>query len=372
VKILEYLAQYTRAASAASGDDWAQHLFDDLTEGGTCIAFVPLPPNEYGPRVGLCGHHYFAEAGIDRDRDDSIFVSRVESAARRLPRQVPRKLEGTFFLLAGESFGHGELDSVRHVFSSPKTRAPAKKQPKPTPLLVRILAEAPPQLRRVWRPGETLDTQLSSPAILELLRGAWGRHRLDRFSTLSPRADMIMSRRVNPAHLSDQDQSLLFGSLDVNLLNAFASQARDRELLALVEDIGQLPLMQAVRASVWAAILAGLNATALRRELHAAVKGIAQVGRSSNSQDWEIPVLSALADAASRHGDQSLQNCVEMARSTSSPLLDISSWAAGLQFAEAATDAGVTPLIESPPQVSVPETLAGPIPEIPAGLKPRP
>ena len=85
IKLLPNLKEY--ALSAAPGiQNWQDGVFNDITEKGTKLTVEPLESNKFGERIGLCGDFYYCEAGIDREREDSIYIFKIESANHRKRR----------------------------------------------------------------------------------------------------------------------------------------------------------------------------------------------------------------------------------------------------------------------------------------------
>ena len=97
IKLIGNLQEYATQVDP-SVPNWQEAVFSDVTEGGTKLIIECLQPNERGLRVGLCGDKYYCEAGVDRDRDDCLFVFKVESATRRQPKSIPRTYPAQLFL----------------------------------------------------------------------------------------------------------------------------------------------------------------------------------------------------------------------------------------------------------------------------------
>src|SRR5688500_13108294 len=92
VKVLGHLREW--AVRVAGGShEWQADLFADLTDGGRQIAWLPLADNREGGRIGLSGNRYFCEAGVDQEREDTLYVFRVVAADRRPLRQVPARYD---------------------------------------------------------------------------------------------------------------------------------------------------------------------------------------------------------------------------------------------------------------------------------------
>jgi len=351
LKILRFLESYARQVSGCEVD-WATGLFNDLTESGKKISVVPLPPNQHGPRIQLCGDVFVCEAGIDRDREDTLFVSRVESAEARLPREVPEGIAGEFRLLGGKAPSEPDLDSVRYLFAEPaETGSVVAAQARPSPTLLKALSNADEEVRVPWRPGTDVP-EIPTDAFIAHARELWSRYRLDRFASLSQRWSIIFSRQLTPRSLSQKDRHDLVSPLDVSLLNSFAAKERGAQTVALTRELADFPLPEGVRASVWSAILSGLDHANLRRELHAASSGLRSLPVDSRVIHWSEPVLDALEGAAGPDGDERLLDEVQAARSENDPLLRVAKWAAGLQYSEARASAVSTTSTAAPARPS--------------------
>ena len=336
IKVLNYLEPHAR--SVVDVPDWSGRLFSDLTEGGDCLSVVQLTPNEYGPRIGLCGDHFFCEAGLDRDREDCLFISRIESADVRMPRQVPQKIHAEFRLLSGDEFASEDLDSVRPLFATspitsgtaePRTSSPFAQQSKANSQILSALSDATTPTLVPWRPASKAGEE-EVDQVLEIMRGVWSRHRLDRFVELSPRWSMILNQGVIKPSFDACEEMLR--SIDMRLLNDFATKSEGRQVLALVEDLAPLPLNPSMRASLWSTFLIGLGQVALRRELHEAAAALQAESASEAAFVWARSVLDALEQAAQSSGDTSLRDQVQSARGTADPLAKLGRWAGELRF----------------------------------------
>ena len=59
--------------------DWRTRAFDDATEKGTRLTFHALRPSAEGPRAAVYGDEFYFEVGRDRDRTDTLFLTRIEA-----------------------------------------------------------------------------------------------------------------------------------------------------------------------------------------------------------------------------------------------------------------------------------------------------
>lgn len=137
--------------------DWQALAFDDATEAGRKLTALVLPPNEFGPRVALFGDHYYFEAGIDRRRPDTLFLTRIERA--KSPNRLPKVVECEIRLLP--SGIPPLLDDVTDIFElpaqeidEPTLSGEATQTTSPNPLLLGLLSQVPQELRVRFRPRE--------------------------------------------------------------------------------------------------------------------------------------------------------------------------------------------------------------------------
>src|SRR5262245_26325739 len=112
INILPWLRPYVTKI-APMGEDWARQLFNDISDRGKTLLIVELPPSARGSRIGLCGERFFCEGGIDRERPDSLFIHHVETAESRLPRQIPKAIQGEFHLLTSQNEKPPAFDSIQ-------------------------------------------------------------------------------------------------------------------------------------------------------------------------------------------------------------------------------------------------------------------
>jgi hypothetical protein len=80
-------------------------------------------------RVALHGDKYYFEVGRDRERDDTIFFTRIEAASdQRQPHSTPRKIDGEFRLwpAAGDP---PPLESADALFNVASTKPVSARTP---------------------------------------------------------------------------------------------------------------------------------------------------------------------------------------------------------------------------------------------------
>jgi tRNA A-37 threonylcarbamoyl transferase component Bud32 len=342
IKILDWVEPYARTV-APLPPNWAQALFDDLTENGRKLTVVSLPGNERGPRLGLCGETFFCEAGMDRDRSDTLFISRVESAAHRLPPSVPKSIGGPYRLMTSGRVQTETLEPVRCLFGL--VEAPAwvradgaaldvgeRSRSRPSAALRHELTQAGVTLRTAWRPTAGAPQKHNGKALFESILNVWNRFRLGRFIRLPPRQSMIFNRQVEP-YIGDLDELRpLLSAFDLELLNAVAV-AEPSTVAPLLADLAALPMSAHVRAAVWCGTLVGLDGVELRRELHTVATALMALGaEAETAAEWTALVLETLDAIAVATADTALADRVQTARDASEPLCSLGTWAGELQF----------------------------------------
>jgi hypothetical protein len=327
LKILPWLKAYAEKAGSAALD-WPQDLFDDLTEGGTALNIYELTPNEAGPRIAICGERFFAEGGIDKDRDDAIFVSRIESAAHRPPRKVPSRFEATFVLVRQAALPTQRGSRVGPLFGLQSDRT-ATPEDIPTKRLCDRLHQTPPAIRRSWQPrrGEAPE----GVELLKAYRFGWRDRGLERFRRklgLGTRMETILDGATTPAQLSLEERTALSSGFGVRLLNeaAVASQSNPDALWAVIDAVGALPLDQARRAIVWEEMVADLPSHQLRQEIAASAEVFREMS-SASQVAWERTLGRVLTDVARREDDRELEALIDEAARVTRPLERILAWA---------------------------------------------
>jgi hypothetical protein len=214
VKILPWIEPYARQAGATKAD-WALEIFDDLTNSGRGITVHEIPPDEFGrPRLAAYGSRFFAECGIDKDRVDTVFVSRIEKT--RPPRTVPSRLEVELVLVRQAMVPPEPANAVAPLFGVAPTPAP-----EPVRTSARVsdwLRDVPEATRGAWGPSEADQSWEDGAVLIAELRRVWARHRVDRFSRemgLAPRVRNILSGLATPGSLTEDDRQRLLGIFGV-------------------------------------------------------------------------------------------------------------------------------------------------------------
>ena len=316
--------------------DWRQKAFDDATECGTRLTFHQMPPNALGPRVAVYGDTYYFEMGRDRERSDTLFLTRIELA--HMPSVVPTSLPVAIRTWPGpmaavldpvDDIIPPEEDADVHAGMSAATPV------EPSPLLLAALADIPAEVRERFRPQEA-----AGPAVhaLKALRPLWSRHRLDRILEASPRQEMLLRGGVTPVVLDDDEADGLATLFGFSLLNRVAAsgpeiRAELERILRSLADVPDAPL----RLGVWAALCARLQATALRRELYDSRAGLASLSARAEVRLARVVatiVLPLLRSAAKDAKDAELATALGGSFRDLGALAAISSWASELSFSE--------------------------------------
>jgi serine/threonine protein kinase len=342
VKILDWLEPYTLRAGGG-GPDWAKSLFDDITDRGMGVTCYPLPPNESGSLIALCGETFFCMAGVDKDRKDSLFVSRVESAARHLPDRPPTHYAAEFALVRQSALPAKVLDPVTNIFAllDAKAKTLLDSPVVPARKLLEWLRSAPVETLRAWSPRSVATQLPEKQEFLAAVRAVWARHRLDRLqrdSGITDKEAGILAGHITPKQLGPWERNGLLRAFGVPLLNAFvhAKRVDASGLHALIRDMATLPLGTELSAMIWGEMLSGLSPADLRRELHDVATGL-DVLRQDAKLDaaWERALIRAMSEISSRHSDAGLQDVLDEAAYDHAPLSVITQWARRLELGEA-------------------------------------
>lgn len=185
-------------------DDWRFAIFNDVTDRGRAVIVEPLPNNAKGPRVAIHGDRFRIEAGKDDYRDDTLFVMRLENATE--PRRGPQEFVASFELWPGGSpqsldprivtFGNLFDDDVESDDRNDDDQQLGTVEP--SPRLRTFLSSRSPILLPLLRPGVEPDEPKSPTEILTPLRRMWARYRLDRFTDLTPRQQLLLTGTTTP------------------------------------------------------------------------------------------------------------------------------------------------------------------------------
>jgi hypothetical protein len=360
LKILDWLLPYAQQHSVALSDDWQREIFDDLTACGTALRVVPLGENERGLLLGLCGSVFFAEAGYDNERSDSLFVSRLESAEIRLPKVQPKVYRADFDYLTQRVRDRAVADPAAPIFEavgaqreagpddvpSAPTAVHASLPTTPSAPLLRILSAMPDVVRRRWRPGMGHGGDPEPAELLDRLRRVWSKFRLDRFPATQLRVAGLLKGQIRPRKMTAATLDPVLCYFDIGLLNVFVrdpshSSQTSRQLLT---DIADFPLPAAARAVVYAAMLVGMDADGLRRELHESAEALESLS-PDQARDWDAPLRAAIREVADRTGDDRLARLAEVAGTPG-----IATWAKTLRYeSPTVAERVVEDEVESPP-----------------------
>jgi len=343
IRVLDSIEPHARSI-AAEAEDWARHLFNDITENGKCLTVVHLLANSRGPRLGVCGETFFCEIGLDALRDDCFFLYRVDSADERLPREVPSKIVASFVLHPGGPKELTAYDSVRSYFGAsaagasslpkgdPGLREPtAVQQAKPSPALAKALGSRPASLRARWRPNASHRVDLPD-GVFGKVSEIWSRRRLDRFAEPSARMQVILKGHVTPNDPAGADAQSLLNLFGIHLFNNIVALADSTELEACLDELASFSLPATIRAAVWAQMVAGLDRIELRRELFQTASALYAISGTEAGEATTAELFPALEITAGALGDVALQEALEFAKAATAPLRHLSAWASQLAF----------------------------------------
>lgn len=318
--------------------DWRGRILADI-EGDGRLVVERMPPNDLGDRAAIHGDEYYIEIGRDRDpsRRDTLFLMRV--AAQRLPRRAPVKL--VCGIVAWPGGAAATLDPVDHLFASElpgqlnggSGRSDAEERPEISPLLKRLLREAPGELRVHVRPGTDVEESGEPAAFLAPFRQLWSRLRLDRYLRLSPRDDALIRGRVKPQSLSGAQRSALRKAFGIELLHRIAVDD-DSRVIGVARAIAAIPIRAGDRAAIWVATLESLSGVELRRELHECAEALSElvaVG-GARGRAWRSVIADGFAGLAGTGGEE-LRDAVGDRAEPTDVLEAVSAWARDLAFA---------------------------------------
>ena len=185
--------------------DWRETIYRDVTEEGRRLVLERLPANEMGDRLGLHGDRFYVQVGRDKDRYDTFYVIRIESADRHPLRQVPVKFDCQIALWPGGipehrdpvgplfgAQGQGFRASMTTEVSEPEESEDEESldsplQTQPSPLLQSMLHQTPANIRERFRPGCQPEEPIQAVALVDMIAVVWRKRRLDRYVSPSPR-----------------------------------------------------------------------------------------------------------------------------------------------------------------------------------------
>ena len=249
VKVPSTIQQYFPGGAP---ENWRAAAFEDATEGGTRLTLTTIPANDQGPRLAVYGDRFYFEVGRDRDRSDTLFLTRIARA--KSPYRVPRVVDCEMRLWPGGL--PSRLDEVDHLFAdSTRSDANSIALPEvgqavlPGPVLLGLLAEAPKDLRSKFRPARDVGAMSTAAELLRVLRTVWARHRLDRVATPSTRAEALLRGAIHPSVLSAGERQDLLAVVSIQALNQLAGylSSRRQEFERLMASLADLPLPATTR-----------------------------------------------------------------------------------------------------------------------------
>lgn len=341
VKIPQTIA--TWVPGGATGD-WQTAMWKDIANDGKELFLDYLEPNERGSRSALYGEKFYVEIGYDRDRADTVFVTRVQSADLRLPRRTPLRLKVELVMWPG---GYPpDLDRLDDLFLSDTLEAeePSSTQAvEASPLLLSLLATVPEAMRQRLRPGTDVGEPGEPRAFLAPFRQLRARYRLDRHLQLSPRHDLLLRTTTTPTELSRAERDAFLAAFGIGLLNDVAL-ADKYGLTSVVESLAALHIPPSLRAQMWAASLEMLSAPDFRRELHVCgdeLNAIAS-GDDEASVAWRVATGPTLRQVGQR-SDEVLRDLLAEATDDRSALVALASWARNLAFSDTPKQEDVSP-----------------------------
>jgi serine/threonine protein kinase len=361
LKISNNIAQWVPGGTRG---DWQGDIFSDVTKGGELVLEY-LEPNERGAKSALHGDRFYVEIGRDRERPDSVFLVRVQTASN--PRRTPLHLHSRLVIWPGGN--PPRLDDVDELFSDGKAEeeedAP-ESVPAPSeasPLLKSRLAMLPDPIRQKLRPIAANSEPTTPGAFLEPFRHLWARYRLDRHLRLPPRAEAFLRTRTTPQSLSHQERAALLDAFGLGLLNQIAV-GDESQLGPFLESLTGAPIPRSLRAQLWGDSLQGLNTSELRRELHLSSDTLVQIAddESAESETVRSITLAGVRSAAQKN-DPALAELLSELNDEKAAAGALADWVKALVFSEesekqTASTEVTSAAVPSSPEVSEPQTLA--------------
>ena len=225
------------------------------------------------------GDRFYVEIGRDRDRRDTVFLMRVQSAEARLPRSYPVTLKTE--LLQWPGGFPTELDDVDDLFfQTEPSEAQMVARIEPSPLLRSLLGGMPTSIRQRFRPGTDVEEPTAPRSFLLPLRQLWSRYRLDRRLQLLPRQDLLLRTQTTPTELPRSERDAMLDAFGLGLLNELALAGKP-VLQAVLESLATVAIAPELRATVWVGTLEQLDLEGLRRELHACADALSVAPQGS-------------------------------------------------------------------------------------------
>jgi hypothetical protein len=198
---------------------------------------------------------------------------------------------------------------------------------------------------------------LSGSDAIDVLRKPWARFQLSRFATLSARQESLLKGQIANPQLGSKERARLLSLFDVSLLNAVAREnnASEGSLYELLRAMAVLPLLESVRARLWAATVQGLPRDQFLRELYDLARHVREAKiEVSVLNDWAQSVIGLVEHRVNASKDDLLSDLLEDCRGHAQPIRMLSDWIAEhLTFDDlrksAAEKKDVTPEIQTIP-----------------------
>jgi serine/threonine protein kinase len=313
--------------------DWEQDIFQDITENGTVLIVERLPPSERGQRVGLCGDKYYCEAGPNSERNDSLFVFKIESANRRRPRSVPHRYPAKISRL--EIRSAPGRDSISHLWDdttagtvSELSAVSASMDQSPSIQLLRLAVFASPEIRSLYWPQRSL-YQVADSDWFDSLKRTWAKFQLGKAVIVSGRQESLLKGIVPFQQISSAERERLLALFDIGFFNAYAKLTANRIpfFIEFLRSMAGLPLSPSTRSKVWSAMATDLYQNELLREL----KSIVQIFEDPEIPQeirrvWEDTLIDLLERRLRSSEDPAMRELLDRCREDDQPLVSMSRW----------------------------------------------
>ncbi len=350
VRISKTLQQVATSSGAAESD-WRAVIFSDITRDGSQLTFQPLPGRSAPECIGLIGDKFCCEAILDRDREDTLHLQRMQG---HLPEPgIPlRKYEASFELISPKATIR--RDSIKELFALANGKRveqqsfdPESFEGSPSGQLLEILSRSADSLRMAWGPDHLPVEQSSPQDFIRSFRNPWVKFRLEEYTRLTPRQASLVNETLRPKTMGRSERTAMLASLSFDLLNAFAqdNSAKQDSMYDLLLEFSLLPLASQFRVKIWAGMLAGLEKADFLRRLKSAAPALRSIWQQSPTEGalWQRGILPLLQSLAERDNDPSLAKVLEDGLAATSPLLYVLDWVAKLEFKEPAPQSPEAP-----------------------------
>ncbi|MFN2111070.1 MAG: hypothetical protein ACK2UI_15555, partial [Anaerolineae bacterium] len=184
---------------------------------------------------------------------------------------------------------------------------------KPNATLRELLRSAPESLRSRWRSALHEPANFDREELFSRLLEIWQDYHLDRYVEVQPRANSILSGRIRPQHLSDEEKRQFLDLLGIGLLNTYTKAIPGNEsAYHLLNKLASFPHSAEVRSLIWAAMAEGLDAADFRRELCSVAQEL-RVLPNDSRLEWGEALRQATELVSEREHDESLWHLVSEA-----------------------------------------------------------